>query len=150
MWDKENLQIHFDNAKNLLMKATTLSHPDPQAPIALTTDASKNAIGGVLEQYVGGVWQPLGFWSKHLKQDKQAWSTFKRELYAVQQAMRNFITETEGRHLIIFTDHRPLLGAFKNPQSQTYDPIAFNHLMEITQFTSDIRYIEGKANIVAD
>ena len=88
MWDTEKLQAHFDNAKTLLLKAATLSHPDPQAPIALTTDASKNAIGGVLEQYVGGVWQPLGFWSKHLKPDKTAWSTFKRELDAVQQAMR--------------------------------------------------------------
>ena len=34
------MQIHFDEAKQLLMSACELVHPDPNSPIALTTDAS--------------------------------------------------------------------------------------------------------------
>ncbi|KAJ8362327.1 hypothetical protein AAFF_G00379780 [Aldrovandia affinis] len=41
-----------------------LSHPVPDAPIALTTDASDYAVGAVLEQLVKGTWRPLAFFSK--------------------------------------------------------------------------------------
>ena len=64
------MQVHFDEAKLLLMSACELVHPDPNSPIALTTDASNHAIGGVLEQFNKGKWEPLGFWSKGLKSDK--------------------------------------------------------------------------------
>ena len=53
-WLEEKMQIHFDEAKQLLMSACKLVHPDPNSPIALTTDASSHAIGGVLEQFTKG------------------------------------------------------------------------------------------------
>merc|ERR1712212_523629 len=149
-WNDNKLQESFELSKRMIMKAAQLIHPDPTAPIALTTDASKSAIGGVLEQFVNGHWQPLGFWSRHLKESQQNWSTFKRELYAIQPAMRHFQVETDGRHLIVFTDHKPILGAFKAPNTQPYDPIAQQHIQEISNFTNDIRYVEGKSNAVAD
>ena len=99
--NKEALDKSFLESKRMIMDATMLAHPDPAAPIALTTDASKLGIGGVLEQFSNGVWQPLGFWSRHLKPAQHKWSTFRRELYAVQQGLRHFITEVEGRHLVI-------------------------------------------------
>ena len=144
------LDAAFIRSKQMLMEATMLNHPDPSAPLSLTTDASKKAIGGVLEQFVNGMWQPLGFWSRHLKQSQQAWTTFRRELYAVQQGLRHFLTEVQGRHCVIFTDHKPLLGAFKAPNLQPFDPIASNQIQEISMFTNDIRYLSGKANCVAD
>ena len=98
-WKTNTLEKSFELSKKMLMKATQLTHPDPKAPIALTTDASKLAIGGVLEQFIEGQWQPLGFWSRHLKKSQQEWSTFKRELYAIQQAMRHFQVETDGNCL---------------------------------------------------
>ena len=57
--------------------------------------------------------------------------------------MRNFLPEFNGRHLIVFTDHKALLGAFKQPTSQAYDPIAENHINEIAQWTSDVRFMES-------
>ena len=52
------MQVHFDEAKQLLMAACQVVHPDPNSPIALTTDASSHAIGGVLEQFNKGKWEP--------------------------------------------------------------------------------------------
>ena len=52
-WTRE-LGEAFQESKQLLVKAASLNLPDPNAPVALTTDASKYAIGGVLEQYVNG------------------------------------------------------------------------------------------------
>ena len=106
------------------MKATELVHPDPSAPISLTTDASDEAIGGVLEQFTDGKWQPLGFWSRHLPPDKKKWTVYRRELYAVHQGMRHFLPEFKGKHLIVYTDHKPLLGTFTSAQPQPHDPVA--------------------------
>ena len=52
--------------------------------------------------------------------------------------------------MVICTDQKKIVGAFKSPQGQQHDPIALNHLLEVAQFTNDARYIEGKANAVGD
>ncbi|GFN88293.1 Gag-Pol polyprotein [Plakobranchus ocellatus] len=57
----------FASCKEALAEASMLSHPKHGAHIFLTTDASHQAIGGVLEQYVNGIWQPLAFFSKRLR-----------------------------------------------------------------------------------
>ena len=87
------------------MSAIMLVHPHPACPIGLTTDASETHIGGVLEQHQDGLWKPLGFWSKHLPPEKQKWTTYRRELYAVLQAVRHFKDDFEGRDLTVYTDH---------------------------------------------
>ena len=69
-WQERNLDVDFENAKKLLMLATKLVHPDPNAPIALRCDASKYALGAVLESFQDNRWVPLGFWSKHLPKNK--------------------------------------------------------------------------------
>ena len=149
-WKDNDMESHYQNAKRLIMAACQLEHPDPNAPLAITTDASKYALGGVLEQYTRGQWRPLGFWSRHLKADKSRWTTFRRELLAIKDGIRHFISEIDGRQLTVYTDHKPILGAFDNPSSQQYDAIAMNHLEEIGQRTGDIRYLPGKSNGMAD
>ena len=130
----------------MLINATNLAHPDPNAPLSLTTDASGRAVGSVLAQYVKGKWVPLGFFSKSLSAEKQRWSTFRRELYSILLSMRHFHSEYWGKHLVIWTDHRPICESMKNPNLQLYDPITINWLNEIAMHTHDIRYLEGKKN----
>ena len=104
------------------------------------TDASQHSIGAVLMQRNhSGKWSPLGYMSRHLPIDKVAWSTCRRELLAAQSGLRYFIAEIYGRHCTIFSDHAPLVLAFKNPQGfQLHDPVAQRALMEIGQFTKDV------------
>ncbi|KII63254.1 hypothetical protein RF11_03958 [Thelohanellus kitauei] len=45
---------------------------------ALMTDASNTAIRALREQQIGGIWQPLAFFSKQLSQAEQKYSTFDR------------------------------------------------------------------------
>ena len=149
-WTANNLQNDFDKAKKLLTLATELVHPDPQLPLALVTDASKEAIGGCLQQLDKGQWQPLGFFSRQLKSNEKNWSCFKRELYAVQQSIRHFLSEINGRHLTVYSDHLPLISAFKNPQSMQFDQVALNQLNEVGQWTQDVRYLPGRDNCAAD
>lgn len=55
----------------------------------------------------------------------------------------------EGQDLTIYTDHQPLKYAF----SKATDPLSNRqqrHVLFISQFTTKIQHISGKANVVAD
>ena len=80
----------------------------------------------------------------------RCWSCFRRELYAIQQGIRYFMDEIRGRHLVVWSDHKPIIRAFRNPQAMPYDPIAYNQLVEISMWTSDVRYLQAKSNCFAD
>ena len=146
------LQEAFSDSKKLLIQAAELSHPDPQLPLALMCDASEHSIGSVLlQQAKTGKWYPLGYMSRHLSLDKVKWSTGRKELLAAQSGLRYFISEIYGRHCTIYSDHAPFVLAFKNPQGyQLHDPVAQRALMEIGQFTKDVRHIAGLKNNGSD
>ena len=145
----DDRQAAFQAIKDALAAATLLHHPRPEAPLALTTDASKVAIGGVLEQLGPRGWEPLAFYSAKLQPGQQLWPPFDRELLAAFRSIRHFRQMVEGRNFTLFTDHQslvPSLAKRTDPQTarQTYQ------LANIAEFTTDIRYVEGKANLVAD
>ena len=146
----KKLQDSYQDAKTLLTKAVTLNFPDPTAPLALSTDASKFHLGASLDQYVNGHWVPLGFWSKSLKPEQQKYSTYIRELLAIKLAIRHFIGDINGRSLTVFTDHRPIVGSWKSPNLQAHDSIAMNAINEIAQWTCEIHHKPGKDLIVPD
>ena len=51
---------------------------------------------------------------------------------------------------MVFSDHKPIIGAFRNPQAMPYDPVAYNQLVEVSYWTNDVRYLQAKYNTVAD
>jgi hypothetical protein len=55
----------------------------------------------------------------------------------------------EARHVVIFTDHKPLTFAYTQKRDKC-SPRQFNHLDFISQFTTDIRHIAGRDNVVTD
>ena len=132
----------FTSSKAALADATMLSHPKPGASISLTSNASDQAVGAVLEQYIDGFWQPLAFFSKQLRPPEQKYSTFDRELLALYLAIRYFKYFLEGRSFTMFTDHKPLVGAMSKVSDLWTD--------HISEFSTDIRHISGKDNVVAD
>ena len=69
---------------------------------------------------------------------------------AIKHGIRHFIDEIHGRRLTVYTDHKPLLGSWANPNLQAHDAVAMNALNEIAQWTNDIRYRPGKELLVPD
>ena len=63
VWNQDpRIQDAFKKCKDMLVKATVLTHPDPQAELRLCTDSSECAVGGSLEQKGSdGKFHPLGF-----------------------------------------------------------------------------------------
>ena len=147
-WTPE-LTEAFQQAKLALAKATLLHHPEPNAQISVSVDASDKAVGGVLEQLTKGKWQPLAFFSKQLRKPETKYSTFDRELLAMYLAIRHFRYFLEGRQFTVFTDHKPLSFAFRKV-SDSWSARQHRHLSAISEFTTDVRHIAGKLNTVAD
>ena len=126
-----------------------LAHPQTNAPISLTTDASDTAVGAVLQQRVGQVWQPLAFFSHQLRPPEIKYSTFDRELLALYLAVRHFRYFLEGRPFTAYTDHKPLTFA-KSKVSDPWSSRQQRHLNYVSEFTTDIQHVAGKDNTVAD
>jgi len=125
-----------------------LAFPHSNALLNLTTDASDKHVGAVLQQQVNGTWQPLGFFSKKLNPAQSRYSAYDRELLAIYMAIKHFQYMVEGREFFVYTDHKPLVTAMKS--KNTRSPRQERHLDFISQFTSDIRYVKGAENLVAD
>ena len=142
-------QTSFDAIKEALASAALLFHPRPGAQLALTTDASNMAVGGVLEQRGPKGWEPLAFYSSKLKPNERLWPPYDRELLGAFKGIRHFRDMVEGRAFTLYTDHQSLIPSLSkktDPQTarQTYQ------LSCISEYTTDIRYVQGKANLVAD
>ena len=147
-WSPE-CQKAFDDSKDALAAATLLHHPIPGAPLALTTDASKRALGGTLEQRGPTGWEPLAYYSAKLQPHQTLWPPYDRELLAAFRSVRHFKHMVEGRIFTLYSDHQSLVPSMaKKTDPQTQRQIY--QLACISEFTTDIRYVEGKANIVAD
>ncbi|KFD60049.1 hypothetical protein M514_27768 [Trichuris suis] len=139
----------FQKAKLALANATLLQHPDPTAPLALMVDASDQAVGAVLQQYVNSIWKPVAFFSKRLQDHQRRYSTFGRELLAAYAAVKRFRSMIEGRQFTIYTDHNPLVRAFENC-SQGLNDREIRKLDFITSMQAKLQHLKGKDNVVAD
>lgn len=135
-------------AKNAIAEATLLVHPKENANLSITTDASGIAVGGVLQQFSNNAWEPLAFFSKKLSDAEIKYSAFDRELLAIYMSIKHFRYFVEGRTFTVFTDHKPLIHVITSKTERS--PRQTRHLEYVSQFTSDIRHISGKENVVAD
>ena len=148
VWTEAALSA-FTALKTALADATLLTHPKPDAPTSIMTDASDVAVGAVLQQFIDGHWCPIAYFSKSLKPAETRYSTFDRELLAVYLAIKHFRYFVEGREFHVLTDHKPLIYAL-HTRSDKHTPRQARHLDFIVQFTSDLRHVKGEANIPAD
>lgn len=149
-WNAEALEA-FEQCKQSLKNAVTLSFPSPDAPLALMADCSNTCAGAVLQQKEGGSWKPLGFFSTKLSDAQQRYSTYDRELLAIYLAIKHFRPLVEGRSFTVYTDHKPLVFSLqRNKISKNDTPRRIRQLDFILQFCTDIKHISGEENIVAD
>ena len=151
-WEKQH-DAAFNRAISALAHATCLTYEDPTLPLVLSTDASTEAAGAVLEQNFGSdeapSFRPLSFFSKTFPSTTALRSTFNRELTAMYLAMKYFRHRILGRPLIIRTDHIALVRAMTNRGGE-HSPNEVRMLAYCKEFSPQMVYIAGEANVVAD
>lgn len=148
LWTPELLRA-FEACKQSLSTATLLVHPVCDAPLGLFTDASSAHIGACLQQRVNDMWRPIGFFSRKLTARQAEWPAYYRELLAVYESVQHYRHILEAQHATIYTDHKPLVYAFKQ-RRERLPPAQLNQLSFISHFTTDVVYIKGEDNTVAD
>jgi len=147
-WSEEMVAA-FEASKAAMCTAAELAHPVEGAELSLAVDASGTHVGAVLQQRVGGSTRPLSFFSRKLDAAQQKYSAFDRELLACYLAIRHFRWLLEGNVFHVWSDHKPLSFALHRV-SDAWTARQQRHLAYVAEFTSDIRHVAGKDNVVAD
>ena len=147
-WGPEQ-QRAFDALKAALQSAPVLLIPNPKLPFVLSTDASGEAIGAVLQQDpTGHGLQPVGYYSRKLTPAERNYAVRDKELAAVIAALdhwRHLLHS--GRKFVIRTDHQSLRHLMSQPRL-TGRPARW--LLKLEEFDFDVEYVKGPANAVAD
>lgn len=141
----EDAKSAFKKIKNtLISEDIILTYPDFNKEFHLTTDASKYALGAVLEQEG----KPITFISRTLSKTEENYATNEREMLAIiwaLKALRNYLYGTAK--VVIFTDHQPLTFTLnsKNCNGKMKRWKCF-----LEEYNYEIKYKPGKSNVVAD
>ena len=146
----QQMSAAFEQSKQGILNAVELAHPSQTAELSLAVDASMTHVGAVLQQRCpGGPVRPLAFYSHKLDQAQRKYSAFDRELLAAYLAIRHFRWMLEGRQFHVLSDHKPLTYALHRA-TDALTARQQRHLSFIAEYTSDIRHIPGRDNVVAD
>ena len=151
IWDGA-CQAAFDELKHRLSNAPVLRHYQPDLPTKLETDASNGVVAGVLsQQFEGGQWHPISYFSKSMSAAEQNYEIHDKEMLAIIRSLQEWRAELEGLQLRerfnIYTDHRSL-EYFMTTKKLNARQARWAEFL--SQFYFLIRYRPGKQNTLAD
>ena len=148
-WTDESIDS-FNKLKQALVQCPTLKYPSSEvSDYSLVTDSSNHAVGAALYQCIDGTPHPISFFSKKLSQTQKTYSTYDRELLAVYLSVLHLKTLIDGHRVTLFVDHKPFVAAFYSSSIAKSDRQQ-RQLSLISEYVSDVKYICGRENVVAD
>ena len=71
------------------------------------SNASRTAVGAVLEQQNGNVWHPVEYFSKRLNYTESRYSATEHEMLVCILAMEHWRLDLVGRAFVVLTNHAP-------------------------------------------
>ncbi|GFS18809.1 polyprotein [Elysia marginata] len=146
-WTQKH-QACFVKAKKLLTSDKLLVHFDPDKPIVLSCDASPYGLGAVLSHTMsdGHEEQPIAFASRTLMPAEKNYSQIDKEGLALTFGVKKFHRFIYGRPVVIYTDHKPLLGLLgeNKPIPQTASARVISWAMTLSAYDYQLRYREGQ------
>ena len=114
-------------------------------------DASNSGIGSALFQADSTserILKPIGYFSKTLNSTQRRYSVTKREFLTIHLSLKEFQHIILGYPITILTDHKPICGFFG--KRLPLDSAMARWSIEATVYDCEIKYFEGKRNVVAD
>ena len=141
----EQQDTAFTKIKELVAVSPVLSYFDPNEPLEAQGDASERGLGFVLLQQG----KPVSFKSRALTDAETRYSQIEKELLAQVFGLEKNNQITYGRHVILWTDHKPLVTIAKKPLARAPKRLQ-NLLLRLLHYDVEIRYMPGKDLILAD
>ena len=121
---QENAWIEL---KEILTSEPLLQFYDPEKPIRISADASKDGLGAVLLQQKDDRWLPVVYASRAMSEAEQRYAQIEKELLAITFACERFHQHIYGQELEVETDHKPLIPLFSKSLSDC--PLRIQRLM---------------------
>ncbi|VDI15716.1 Hypothetical predicted protein [Mytilus galloprovincialis] len=112
-WDKEQEKA-FIESKQLLKSASVLVHFESKKKLILACDASQYGLGAVLSHKMDdGSDKPIAYTSRTLTSAEKNYSVLEKESLAIIFGIKKFHQYLYGHPVTIITDHKPLIGLFR-------------------------------------
>ena len=109
VWSSHH-QEAFAKVKTSLTTSPLLSFFDMTKPTRLSTDASRQGLGFVLQQQTGGEWTLVQAGSRFLSDAETRYAVIELEMLAVCWAITKCRLFLAGlQHFTVYTDHNPLI-----------------------------------------
>jgi transposase InsO family protein len=142
----------FNKLKEALASRVKRAYPTKTGTFHLYTDGSPGDAthpGGLgahlMQEDINGREKTIAFYSRQLLPHERNYSAFLIEVAAAKNAMDHFRQLLRGRRFLLHTDHQPLVRLNKTSEK------TLNVLRDfIADFSSEIVYVKGSENIVAD
>lgn len=144
-WSKIH-DTEFENMQNIVTSEPVLAIYDPNKPVIVQTDASKDGLGCVLIQEN----RPVAFASRTLSQSEQKWAQIEKELLAIVFACQRFHFFLYGREFTVESDHRPLEKLILRDIDDVTKRLQGMFMSLLTYSKINVVYKPGKEMLVAD
>ena len=137
-------QTAFDRLKEEFAKEPVLTLLDLDKPFTITTNASKDASGGILLQAdSNGEWHPCSYLSQSFSPAERNYNIYNRELLAVIRGPKTWKHYLQGSPFLVkvFTDHKNLLY-FKELQKLNQRQARW--MLDIGDYDPKLVHVPGK------
>uniref|UniRef100_A0A914E5V9 RNA-directed DNA polymerase n=1 Tax=Acrobeloides nanus TaxID=290746 RepID=A0A914E5V9_9BILA len=111
-WGREQANA-FEKIKEVLQSPLLLTYYQPEVPLFMAADASKDGIGAVLfHRFPNGTEKAIAHVSKTLTKSEQNYAQIEKEAYAIVYGFNKFHQYLWANHFTLLTDHKPLVTIF--------------------------------------
>ena len=154
VWN-EMLDKAFIKVKQLLTNASgnVLAHYDPNVPLEIYTDASRDeGLGWVAIQHQQGVKKLIECGSCVITDTaRRSYSVSELELLAIVTAMKKLRMYTIGNpNVTVYTDHMPLVTMIKKGLDKMETTRLARMMEKISAFNFKLEHVPGSQNAIAD
>jgi hypothetical protein len=152
VWMPEH-EKEFQQVKKLLTSPTVVKYFDPALPSTILTDASTEGLGYALVQHnTDGELQLISCGSRCLNPAESRYAPVELECLGIQFAVEkcDFYLRGSPKTFKVVTDHRPLVGMWKKPLSETPNPRLQRIRLKTVGLNIVVEWQPGKHNVIAD
>ena len=151
-WKKEQEKAWLES-KRMLESPRLLVHFDSEKELMLTCDASSYGVAAVLSHRMSdGSEKPIAYASRTMNAAEKNYSQIEKEALAIVFGVKKFHQYLYGKRFEIQTDHKPLLGLFKeNKQIPTMSAARIQRwALTLSAYEYTIVFKQGEKNGNAD